>query len=389
MSYTIQRITSKGNLIGTLIQNIYDITTTNSGPYRFTVVGGGGFGSGALISATFSNLPANLHIRIILGGKASGNGGGGLTQVFTPHDQGATINIIAGGGGGVGAMGYGGGGDGGYEQSNGVFTGDGRVGWSGDMRGIGNPGLGANGQVGGSGTQGGDGGSLGSNGYDGMGGNGGGGGSANGGVNNTNGITGKGGKSDLLPAGGENGGGAGGSNGGGGGGGWAGGSGGLKAGGGAGSSIVNGTSSYTITKATAPTDGYVIVIGAVASQVTQAAVSGAYNPNSSPQAVMGGQSGGVQVVSNSGQVVSGGVQLVSADNKKSVQEFVPRVQEGGSTTSPVPVPAPSTAPTPAPVTTTTTKSESYGTMYIVIIIIVILLLAGGGGLWYYKNKMKK
>ena len=382
MSYTINRS-------GTSIQNIYDITTTNSGPYRFTVVGGGGGGGcGALISATYANLPANLHIRIILGGKASGNGGGGLTQVFTPSDQGATINIIAGGGGGVGAGGTGGGGDGGYEQSNGVRTGDGSNGWGkAIMNGIGNPGLGANGQVGGSGTQGGDGGSLGSDGYEGMGGNGGGGGSANGGVNNTNGITGKGGKVSGVTNGGINGGGAGGSDGGGGGGGWAGGGGGLKAGGGAGSSIVNGTTTYTITKATAPTDGYVVVIGAVASQVTQAAVSGAYNPNSSPQAAIGGQSGGVQLISGGSQVVSGNSgQVVSADNKKSVQEFVPRVQEGGSTTSPVPVPAPSTASTRAPVPTTTTKSESYGTMYIVIIIIVILLLAGGGGLWYYKNK---
>ena len=401
MAYTLKRVDTSNNLsllFGDFIigSNVYNIRTTNAGTYKFTLAGGGGGGGetlpsgywdrslggkggcGALIMATFQNLPANLNIKIIIGGRGyqgrfMGNGGGGLTQVYTPDDNGATINIIAGGGGGSA---YGDiGGDAGFETNT----------WTGDSSQVGTH---ASLQAGGSGMQGGDGGSLGSNGYDGMGGTGGGGGSANGGVGNTNGITSAGGKGIGGSIGGINGGGNGGSSGGGGGAGWAGGAGGTGGkGGGAGSSLVNGTASYTISKNSSQVDGYVLIIGAVASQATQAAVSGAYNPNApapapiSPPVVQG--AGGAQKVQGA-SVVQKVQEAQEAQEAQEPQEAgVQRVQEGGSVTLPAPV--------PVSVPTTAMKSESSDTsMYIIIIIIIIvLLIAGGGGVWYYKNKMKK
>ena len=279
------------NIVGTL--NTYDVYTQLPGSYKIYVNGGGGGsslsqgGMGAYISTVFANLPANLHIRIIIGGRGadgyfSGSGGGGLTQVFTPDDNGTTINIIAGGGGGGGWTLRCTGGDAGYEGSNS---------WSGDgdnlcvPNNLNYPGLHASSQSGGNGFYGGNGGSNGQNGMDGFNGNGGGGGSGS-----NNGLTGIGGKGDIgtlnIPlgknAGGLNGGGDGGIYGGGGGGGLNGGGGGYGnvnsiTGGGAGSSIVNGTTDYTISKTVYSTNGSVIIIPPrpiVIPVVTQAPFSG-------------------------------------------------------------------------------------------------------------------
>jgi hypothetical protein len=441
MAYTIQRkpFVALSGMQGDVIQNVYDITTSNTGPYKFTVAGGGGGNAcgwnacakGSLISATYSNLPANLRIRIILGGlgdsaRFTGGGGGGLTQVFTPDDNGATINIIAGGGGGMG-------GDAGFEslvgynplatqpagyagktwQGNNANGQAGGIGYNtnsqvgnsiisnneiGSSSSISNNEIGSSSSISSSSAislsefGGGDGGSRGSNGYDGRGGTGGGGGSANGVINNTNGITGTGGRAMMngvigSVGGGINGGGSIGSYGGGGGAGWAGGAGGTGfaggasaiAGGGAGSSMVHGATTYEIKTNSSAVDGYVLVIGAVASQVTQAAVSGAYNPNSPPPIVppvvqaATGAIGGVPPVQGYVQKAqSGAVQASALDTAPTSPQASAQV------------PIQTTIPLP-----TTKQSESSSSMYIIIIIIILLLAGGGGGWWFYRNKMKK
>jgi surface protein len=97
-----------------VFQPLPNVTT-----YNFIVIGGGGGGSygraerdsirsrysggtGALVSAAYTNITLPLTIRIAGGGKTpsvdtQAGGGGGLTQVFSSQ-----MNIIAGGGGGIG-----------------------------------------------------------------------------------------------------------------------------------------------------------------------------------------------------------------------------------------------------------------------------------------------